>query len=382
MKTGIKNSDPKRLKREPLSAIIDFSAKRRSNSVESTHEEKGKPFITPFKANCSRPKKYFFLQKDSLSPNFLISQINQLSSAQAFKISLTLNLRPFSQASLVNFISQISCTDHSMLERVQTAIYSVTQQRSVHQQHIQAPAPSFPYIDIRYFGESSSLFGPFEIGHTEFQFQFVLPQLPEKTHLIAQCFLYGVSPPTYRWPTKLSIIVDDIPLKVEGPFYFPVIDFHPFGVGKNVILHGAPEGFGFTLLIRQAKYRSIKSILLQIQNNPGMMEMYNGFESSLLCPISGNLMEHPGRGRDCSHDQCFDLKEFLKRAIYSLQNTCPVCGTPLSIENLIYSHQTKKAIYNMKASSSDILALTPNESSDDLFQPSVFDESDEQLDFI
>lgn len=48
------------------------------------------------------------------------------------------------------------------------------------------------------------------------------------------------------------------------------------------------------------------------------MESFRGSEIqqisvkwSLLCPISKNRIEIPGRSKNCNHLQCFDLKNFL-----------------------------------------------------------------------
>lgn len=51
-------------------------------------------------------------------------------------------------------------------------------------------------------------------------------------------------------------------------------------------------------------------------------------------PISGNIIDHPCRGVNCTHIQCFDLRSFIERALNDNSWICPICGLMLSYENL------------------------------------------------
>jgi hypothetical protein len=71
---------------------------------------------------------------------------------------------------------------------------------------------------------------------------------------------------------------------------------------------------------------------------------------SLLCPLSktthnnsnnnGSRIEHPSRGRNCKHDQCFDLEIYtLLGGPRAADFKCPVCHEPLVASDLMIDLQ-------------------------------------------
>ena len=52
------------------------------------------------------------------------------------------------------------------------------------------------------------------------------------------------------------------------------------------------------------------------------------------CPITHRPIEFPGRGIDCNHFQCFDLRSYIEKSYESNQWICPVCQKQLIYENL------------------------------------------------
>ena len=64
-------------------------------------------------------------------------------------------------------------------------------------------------------------------------------------------------------------------------------------------------------------------------------------KTSLLCPLTTEKLSLPARGAECSHFNCFDLKNFLELTAKS-QNPrwlCPLCRAPtyaFSIDIILY----------------------------------------------
>lgn len=64
--------------------------------------------------------------------------------------------------------------------------------------------------------------------------------------------------------------------------------------------------------------------------------------ANLNCPISHQKIENAGRGVNCVHAQCFDLKNFIKRGIETNCWDCPVCGNKIPFEDLRYDRDYLK----------------------------------------
>eukprot|EP01006_Ploeotia_vitrea_P039465 TRINITY_DN66350_c8_g2_i1.p1 TRINITY_DN66350_c8_g2~~TRINITY_DN66350_c8_g2_i1.p1 ORF type:complete len:685 (+),score=54.85 TRINITY_DN66350_c8_g2_i1:37-2091(+) len=57
----------------------------------------------------------------------------------------------------------------------------------------------------------------------------------------------------------------------------------------------------------------------------------------LICPFSKKRIKWPGKGLNCSHIQCFDLKAFLEYHLVEngKHKPCPVCNQPLGVRDLV-----------------------------------------------
>ena len=60
---------------------------------------------------------------------------------------------------------------------------------------------------------------------------------------------------------------------------------------------------------------------------------------SAICPLSGKPITYPVKGQNCMHDQCFDLVPFIGFSLALGEWFCPICHSPLSINELIIGQQ-------------------------------------------
>ena len=119
----------------------------------------------------------------------------------------------------------------------------------------------------------------------------------------------------------------------------------------SLILHGANLfqfcTFGFP-------GTSFVEIYLEEAQDPDMLvkKVINEFPApppisqdpyaTMNCPISNAKIENPGRGINCIHYQCFDLKAFIQRGISTNNWTCPICGNPINFNDLRYDREYMK----------------------------------------
>ena len=59
------------------------------------------------------------------------------------------------------------------------------------------------------------------------------------------------------------------------------------------------------------------------------------FQYSLLDPLTYQRMEHPVRSSACTHLNCFDLKGFLQMYLGKAKMPCPVCSSPIRLDDLV-----------------------------------------------
>lgn len=329
--------------------VIDFSTKKRSNSEikDQENKEKGTAFLRAAVQIPEKPKKSYFMDKEPISANSLLNQINLLSSSQAFKVALSLNIRPPSIETLQFFVSRISTADQPMLERVQSAIYTVTNMNRVPQSRSTEIATEYPTPDLRYKLSMTSISvidKPMIVGQSHINFTFQLPELEPHQHVVVQSFLVGVSPPSIQWPASLVIRINGVTIKPAGQFSFSKIDLSQFPAESTVTIQTAPEGSSFVLVIRVLDFTSIKDFIEKIKNSPSRSEVFNEIDLSLICPITGFPLKDPGKGINCTHTQAFEIKEYIKLGIQRGSWICPICGLPTPPNVLMYSHATKNAL--------------------------------------
>jgi len=54
------------------------------------------------------------------------------------------------------------------------------------------------------------------------------------------------------------------------------------------------------------------------------------------CPLTRLPMERPGRGKNCEHEQCFELAIYIQEACRMCVWLCPVCSLPVPYGELVY----------------------------------------------
>jgi E3 SUMO-protein ligase PIAS1 len=57
---------------------------------------------------------------------------------------------------------------------------------------------------------------------------------------------------------------------------------------------------------------------------------------SLVCPISGARICHPGKSKSCEHIQCFDIGNFLTMNLTHPRWLCPICGCQCTYYDIVY----------------------------------------------
>jgi len=87
---------------------------------------------------------------------------------------------------------------------------------------------------------------------------------------------------------------------------------------------------GETVMIESA----IKDIVFNRPPAP-MKESEQPSAESYICPISFVPITCPGRGVDCNHQRCFDLREFLLLQMEEIWR-CPICGIRVTFIDLRY----------------------------------------------
>lgn len=342
------------------SFTMDFSVRKRSNSVEDKDPVEGKAFLLPKSCIQKRANKYFFIIKEPLTHQSLLAQISNLSTSQVFRVAVILNLRPPNIDTLKFFIQRIAQTDEMMLDKVQKAV-SIATNRNMPNAHppVISSSTDYPIFDIRYKPFENSpiiLDKPIDMGAAHVNFSFQIPILPQDVHIILQSYLVGVTPPMIKWPQTLSIYVNKILVQPQGVFNFLVIDLHQFRPGSIVEISSFPEQSQYKFVIRCARYFTFDNIIQAIKSIP-RPEYFNEQELSLICPLTGQPMKYPGKGNQCQHTQAFNLKAYLKRGVSKGKWFCPVCGKFLPHESLIYSFKSEEALNYIKMASQNRMQM-------------------------
>ena len=335
---------PEKLPRQTLT-VLDISRKRRSGSCESSPT--GRPFINPIdRMMRSKPRRSFFRDvkeadtKPSLSS--LLAIVHGLTQAQAFKVALAFRLSPPNSEKLHEFVANIAAQDERMINAVMSVTSNVVKVRS----EGGAVNTGFEFFDCRY-GHLGTQDECFKIGNAPLDFHFPIPSAGVH-RIVLQCFLADVNPPVLRWPLSLRIFINDKQIKPPGVFRFPLIDLTGFGTGSDVRVVYDMDGGNYVLMLRQAEFHPFRDLVLKIESERTVNDVFNELETSVFSPISGEIMKHPGRGKYCRHSQCFDLKEFLRTATATQSWVCPICRNPTFLEDLISSGPMRRILYELK----------------------------------
>ncbi|KAH0795807.1 MIZ zinc finger family protein [Histomonas meleagridis] len=346
----------------PQLTVQDIQRKRRAAQFEV--EPTGSPFLKP-NQNISQKKSFFRLHDingpDSRNMSNIFTKISTYPPNVHAQIAKIFNVNPPTLEGLYRFLSSVPPNDQNAIASISIAIDSVLKQQQFNSMYPQPPPPpnsapgwtppaprlgpvfSYDFVDVRYCHceEENMIFKkPIAIGLADFNLSFQVPPLSPDFHVVIQSFIVGVAPAIVRWPPSFSIYVNGQQVKAPGLFNFPLIDTFEFGANSIVHINCQKESEPFALLIRVAKYQSFNSIVAQIQMNNTDQSVFNPRNVSLICPLTGKLMKYPGKGINCAHPQCFDLKEYMKRATIIRNWVCPICRHATTLQQLVFSQQT------------------------------------------
>lgn len=80
----------------------------------------------------------------------------------------------------------------------------------------------------------------------------------------------------------------------------------------------------------------VRSIILE--RDPAPPIFTEGEQPSMVCPLSRVPITCPGRGVNCRHPGCFDIRQFLLLSPGDA-SVCPICGAPLPFEEIRFDPQ-------------------------------------------
>ena len=351
----------------------------RRKSSQNASLSPGVPFLTPTNNNQNKGipvgRKNFFIQKSrqintrEVLTNIL-NQVGTLSKTAVIMICQSYQLIPPCHATLFKFVSEISPNDRAAVEQLHNRITNITQQiqnsvplpsllsesRSslvpIHQKMIIPsflPVERFHFLDPRYSHsqyETQIMQNPMPIAHENQDFVLSIPEQPIGTHMIIQSFTRDGR---IYWPSTLRIYVNDLLVKGPGVCKFNQIDISQYPMCQVRFLCNR-ENLVAALIVRPAVYTSFKELVNAISTNHSPHDVPITDNEQALCPITGKMLKYPGRGINCQHLQCFNLKEYIKRATSTRQWLCPICNIPVNMNQLMYSHEMENKINAAKES--------------------------------
>lgn len=348
---------------------IDLGKKRTSGNQKALSP--GVPFLHPSETDPGRAKsirKSFFFQRNLSNDTEvvlgnLLKEVPRLTNEVMIKICRYYGLFPHSHSKLLNFVSDFSKYDTNsvallakVFSQVKDSCKPKIVEPQIHSTSVRTKSMYIPkfstiekygFFDPRYSHceqETLIMEEPIVIGNETKEFTIQLRSEPIGTHIIVQCFS---SDGRNLWPISLYIIVNDVLIKGPGMCTLNQIDMTDFPCAK-ITFHCDRENNISGLIVRPAKYTSFKSIVT------GLSQQYNPADKKpteheyAICPLTGKLLKYPGRGVECKHLQCFNLKAYIKRATATKQWACPICNKPCPFNQLMYSHEMENVINRAK----------------------------------
>ncbi|OHT04619.1 MIZ zinc finger family protein [Tritrichomonas foetus] len=168
------------------------------------------------------------------------------------------------------------------------------------------------------------------------------------------CFRLSTRLPTLYCPFSFTpssghrAVLSCVPHDIILPFVLNDIPFSYNGCDIDLTDH-LREGenhFAFNTMAIQCEVmasvqwrfpENLDGFVQKIINEFPSMEMQPTSQFlSEIDPILKNRMQYPGRGMNCSHCQCFDLKNFLEYSRNTGNWNCPICGKVLDFNELRY----------------------------------------------
>lgn len=139
-------------------------------------------------------------------------------------------------------------------------------------------------------------------------------------------------------------ISSSIPNMMPGPMNFsqspvtPTDDSSCKYVFKNHLERTTPQRYPEIIVNGQLADVNtvVRSIVLERDPAPPIFS--EGEEPCIVCPLSRVPITCPGRGVNCRHSACFDLRQYLLLSPGDA-GVCPICQAPLSFDELRFDPQ-------------------------------------------
>ena len=326
--------------------VIKDHSKKRSFSFHN--KSNGKSFLNN-KKNTNNNKKSFFridsLPNDQHISN-LIKTIEELKPEQINFVCTSLNLSDKNINNLLNFLES-SINDIDILEKItnilQLSLYS----------HVEIVIDNFKeennFLDCRYSlitQKNPILPESFLVGNFPFNYTFKCISLPNSIHYILQCTSINTVIPNSFWPSTLEIYINNQLIKLKGLWQFPIIDLSLMCNNSIVKIVCDKEPFTFSLTLKCVHYQNYDQLVNNIKLKKSSY-VDDVDQLSLLDHFTGKLLKYPGKGINCTHIQCFNIKKYLERANLLNKWICPICRKPLYFNELLYFPQIDQLIKNL-----------------------------------
>ena len=369
--------------------VPDIRKKRRSGSCDNNPS--GSPFLKPETERA--PKRSFFRRVDPNIAN-VTRRLARLSPqvVEALAVRIGLEPRPDAVWEFIGDNNNSQCQEFVRLVQALDEIAPEQVAMSPEQASVppppQAPVPvpmgrvprlgpisSYPFVDARYSynaREDAICADAIPLGMSEYDHIFEVPDLGVGERAVIQCFTVGIVPAIVSWPRSCKIYVNDVLVKAPGLCNFLLIDLTEFGSRPRVRVLCGVEQNRYALLLRVATFRSYGELVNVIKmGRQNMTPLSGAVEPIVIDPISGRLMENPGRGVNCRHDQCFDLKAYLKKANHTRVWACPLCNMSATMDELIFHDPTAQLIFNARMRQEVVPEPAPEVEDDGEFDVSV-----------
>ena len=355
--------------------VFDIRKKRRSGSCEGTSS--GSAFLKP---EADRGQKRSFFRRDNVDPNVanVTRRIAKLPEHVTEAVAARIGLEPRA-AALWEFLRHHNDSQTPEFSQLSAALDELAADSPIaetsHSPEPVAPLPppvqiptrparaprlgplsSYPFIDVRYSysaREAAVCSEAVTLGMRAFEQTWNVPDgLDTGDRVVVQCFTVGIVPAMVAWPPSCHVYVNDVLVKGTGLCGFPLIDVSDFGGHPRIRVTCGVEHQLYALILRVATFRSYGELVNGLKMGRRVMAPPSGVQEPIVIdPISGRLMENPGRGVNCRHSQCFDLKVYLKKANLTRRWVCPLCNMSATIEELIFDDATAEIIFAAKAES-------------------------------
>lgn len=179
-------------------------------------------------------------------------------------------------------------------------------------------------------------------------------QPPPDLHL-PRFLIYTVSStPVSAAPVKFIINGINIPHWVTDPRPMDVTDhLEAFGSKNWLIIESSTIIAPLAVVGVWAEYKTVEEIIQEIEERG----IFTFNEFAAICPITGLQIQHPAKGIECQHPQCFDLFPFLTKSMALGKWECPICGKQIPFDQIRIGKKTGQSSFvplNTQAHQNDL----------------------------